>query len=49
MIILDETDKLCLFYLYQDVQLLDKESNQVLFTDSFYGDSSCGLIDTDNR
>ena len=49
MIILDETDKLCLFYLYEDVQLLDKESNQVLFTDSFYGDPSCGLIDTDNR
>lgn len=49
MIILDETDELCLSYLYEDVQLLDKDSNQILFTDNFYGDPSCGLIDTDNR
>lgn len=49
MIILDETDELCLSYLYKDVQLLDKKSNQILFTDGFYGDPFCGLIDTDNR
>lgn len=49
MIILDETDKLCLSYLYEDVKLLDKKSNKILFTDSFYGDPSCGLIDADNR
>lgn len=49
MIILDETDELCLSYLYEDVQLLDKKSNQILFIDSFYGGPSCGLLDTDNR
>ena len=49
MIILDETDKLCLSYLYEDAQLLDKERKQILFTDSFYGSPSCGLIDADNR
>lgn len=49
MIILDETYKLCLSHLYEHVQLLDKESDQILFTDDFYGDPTCGLIDGANE
>lgn len=49
MIILYETEKLCLSHLYEHVQLFDKESNQILLTDDFYGGPSCGLIDTHNR
>ena len=49
MIILDETEKLCLSHLYEHVQLLDKKNNQILFTDDFYGDPSCGLIDISNK
>lgn len=49
MLILDETNKLCLSHFYEYVQLLNKESNQILFTDDFYGDPTCGLIDIINE
>lgn len=45
MIVLDETDNLLLSYLYEYVELLDKENNQILLTDDFYGEPTCGLID----
>ncbi|MED6317562.1 MAG: hypothetical protein VYA60_10065 [Pseudomonadota bacterium] len=35
--ILEETDKLYLYDSYEDAYLIDKESSDILFTDSFYG------------
>ncbi|MGP9507344.1 hypothetical protein ACT3QO_15295, partial [Psychrobacter sp. AOP7-D1-15] len=49
MIILDETNKLCLSHFYEYVQLFNKESNQILLTDDFYGDPTFGLIDISNE
>lgn len=45
MVIIAETNKLYLSHICEHVQLIDKESDQVLFTDDFYGDPSCGFID----
>lgn len=47
--ILVETDKLCLSRNYEYVTLLDKETNNILFVDDFYGDPTCALIDSDNK
>lgn len=49
MIIIDETNKSRLSHFYEYVQLLNKESNQILFADDFYGDPTCGLIDISNE
>ena len=47
--ILEETDKLYLYDSYEDAYLIDKESSDILFTDSFYGGPSCALIDPNNK
>lgn len=49
MVNLDETDKLCLSHLYEYVELFDKDMNQILLTDDFYGEPTCGLIDVNNE
>lgn len=47
--ILEETDKLYLYDSYEDAYLIDKESSDILFTDSFYVGPSCALIDPNNQ
>ncbi|RDC61869.1 hypothetical protein [Adhaeribacter pallidiroseus] len=49
MNILYETDKLLIKNEYEVVFLIDKETNQVLVEEEFYGDPTCGLIDTNNE
>lgn len=44
-----ETDKLLLIHEYESVKLIEKHSTKVLFEDDFYGDPSCGLIDSNNK
>ena len=47
--ILEETDKLYLYDSYEDAYLIDKESSDILFIDSFYDGLSCALIDPNNK
>ena len=47
--ILYETDKLFLKYEYESVELVEKQTGKIIFQDDFYGDPSCGLIDTCNN
>lgn len=44
-----ETDKLLIENEYEVVFLIDKETNQVLVEEGFYGDPTCGLIDENNE
>lgn len=47
--VLVETDKLCLSHNYECITLFDKEANNILFVDDFYGDPTCALIDSTNK
>ncbi|WP_298898809.1 hypothetical protein [uncultured Psychroserpens sp.] len=49
MLILFETEKLKLEYEYELVNLIEKSSNQILLEDDFYGDPTCGIIDSSNK
>ncbi len=47
--ILNETDKFILGHIFEEVCLIDKETNKKYELGSMYGDPSCGLIDQDNK
>lgn len=47
--ILNETDKFILGHIFEEVYLIDKETNKKYELGSMYGDPSCGLIDQDNK
>ena len=44
-----ETDRLILEHSYETVQLRDKVADKILFSDEFYGDPDCGLIEKNER
>src|SRR5882724_8552195 len=47
--ILDETEKLLLGNIFEDVYLIDKRNGVELLHDDFYGDPQCGLISSTNE
>lgn len=49
MNILCETEKLKLEFEQESVFLKNKLNDKILFEDHFYGNPSCGIIDSDNN
>ena len=49
MRVITETDKLKIEFSYETAQLVNKENNEIIFQDDFYGDPTCGLIDKQNK
>tara|TARA_R110002072_G_scaffold20671_25_gene74743 strand:+ start:6473 stop:6868 length:396 start_codon:yes stop_codon:yes gene_type:complete len=49
MNILHETEKLKIEYEFELARLTEKSSGNVLFEDDFYGNPSCGIIDSENN
>lgn len=47
--ILNETNKYVLGHIFEDIYLIDKETNEKYELGNMYGDPSCGLIDQDNN
>ncbi len=46
--ILDQTDRLLLGHVFEDIYLIDKRNGEELLHDDFHGDPRCGLISPHN-